>query len=384
MTGRGNVGVLSLRLTRLRVVVLVACLAAFAVTFAQPAAADSGSGSTTTAASDPSTTSSTGTADSTHDGSFLDVHAVRLRPRPIRLLSPQPIRRRLRPDSPGRQLPRRPTDPSATDSSTTTDPATTSTTPSSTTDPAATTPARATRARPSRRHQTRRSSPTRRRRLRPRRPRRPRRHHRDRHDDGRDGADHHRQPPGRSFGARRRLSMPPSTPTTPAASTPVLETLVVSKTAKPPLVVHRKAAAQAQFVRLVPTVVIPPSTVHIPPTQLPSTQLAPVTPSPGDSISSDYVTVVSPTDARAGAAATSTDSTPAPKSPALPPLPPDKPAVFGSVGSAVGGAGGVSLFAAALVALLAFIFPSLATSRVATANAVPRAYRHRLSLERPG
>jgi len=61
--GRGDVGVLSLRLTRLRVIVLVACLAGFAVTFAQPAAADSGSGSTTTASSDPSTGS--GTADST-------------------------------------------------------------------------------------------------------------------------------------------------------------------------------------------------------------------------------------------------------------------------------------------------------------------------------
>ena len=65
MTGRGDVGVFSLRLTRLRVVVLVACLSAFAVTFAQPAAADSGSGSTTTAASDPSTSSSSGTADPT-------------------------------------------------------------------------------------------------------------------------------------------------------------------------------------------------------------------------------------------------------------------------------------------------------------------------------
>jgi hypothetical protein len=98
----------------------------------------------------------------------------------------------------------------------------------------------------------------------------------------------------------------------------------------------------------------------------------------------DYVTVVSPTDAGAGAGAASSGSTPAPKEPSLPPTPPDKPAVFGSVGSAVGGAGGISLFAAALVALLAFIFPSRATSRVATANAVPRAYRHRLSLERPG
>jgi hypothetical protein len=100
--------------------------------------------------------------------------------------------------------------------------------------------------------------------------------------------------------------------------------------------------------------------------------------------SSDYVTVVSPTEAGAGAGATSTGSTPTPKSPSLPPTAPDKPAVFGSVGSAVGGAGGISLFAAALVALLAFVFPSRATSRVATANAVPRAYRHRLSLERPG
>lgn len=159
----------------------------------------------------------------------------------------------------------------------------------------------------------------------------------------------------------------------------MLATPVVPKTAKPPLVVHRKAAAQAQFVHLVPAVVIAPSTVHIPPTQLAQVESASVA-----VISSDYVTVVSPTDAKAAAAATSTDSTPAPKSPVLPPLPPDKPAVFGSVGSAVGGAGGVSLFAAALVALLAFIFPSLATSRVATANAVPRAYRHRLSLERPG
>ena len=93
---------------------------------------------------------------------------------------------------------------------------------------------------------------------------------------------------------------------------------------------------------------------------------------------------MAPSDAKGTAGAAGAGSTPAPKSPSFPPPAPDKPAVFGSVGSAVGGAGGISLFAAALTVLLAFCFPSQSTSRVATANAVPRAYRYRLSLERPG
>jgi hypothetical protein len=163
----------------------------------------------------------------------------------------------------------------------------------------------------------------------------------------------------------------------------VAETLVVPDATKRPLVAHhRKASGQPEFVKLVHTMVLPASvsTARLAPTRLALGTPAPVT----TTSSGDYVTVVSPTGAGAGAGATSTGSTPAPKSPSLPPTPPDKPAVFGSVGSAVGGAGGISLFAAALVALLAFIFPSRATSRVATANAVPRAYRHRLSLERPG
>jgi hypothetical protein len=131
--------------------------------------------------------------------------------------------------------------------------------------------------------------------------------------------------------------------------------------------------------------VFPTSTAAASPAHGASTQLAQEHASPQPaSIVADYVTVVSATDASAGAGAPSTGPTPAPKSPSLPPPAPDKPAVFGSVGSAMSGAGGISLFAAALVAMLAFIFPSLATSRVATANAVPRAYRHRLSLERPG
>jgi hypothetical protein len=134
-----------------------------------------------------------------------------------------------------------------------------------------------------------------------------------------------------------------------------------------------------QLVRLVSALVAPAVTGHAAPLRLKVD-----TPPPVTAISPDYVKVVSPSDARGTAGAASTGSTPAPKSPSLPPLPPDKPAVFGSVGGAVSGAGGLSLFAAALVALLAFVFPSLATSRVATANAVPRAYRHRLSLERPG
>jgi hypothetical protein len=159
-----------------------------------------------------------------------------------------------------------------------------------------------------------------------------------------------------------------------------VETLVLPKAPKRPSVAHHpKALASAQFVRLVSTPFATPSAAHAAPTHL-----APVTATTQVSTFSDYVKVVSPTDASTGAGATSTGSTPAPKSPSLPPPPPDKPAVFGSVGSGVSGAGGISLFAAALVALLAFIFPSRATSRVATANAVPRAYRHRLSLERPG
>jgi len=172
-----------------------------------------------------------------------------------------------------------------------------------------------------------------------------------------------------------------ATTTTPAAATPVVDTPAVPKVSKRPLVVHhRKASARPEFVHLVHAALVTAAvSARIAPTQLALN--APVS---AGTTSGDYVTVVSPTDAGAGAGATSTGSTPAPKSPSLPPPPPDKPAVFGSVGSAVGGAGGISLFAAALVALLAFIFPSRATSRVATANAVPRAYRHRLSLERPG
>ena len=66
MTGRGNVGVLSLRMTPLRVALLVLSLSAFAVAFARPAAADTGSGTPATASSDPAAaTSSTGTADTT-------------------------------------------------------------------------------------------------------------------------------------------------------------------------------------------------------------------------------------------------------------------------------------------------------------------------------
>jgi hypothetical protein len=167
----------------------------------------------------------------------------------------------------------------------------------------------------------------------------------------------------------------------------VAETLVVPDARKRPLVTHhRKASGPPEFVRLVHTVPTGAATAHTASTQLGALgahAVLGVRASVGTT-AGDYVTVVSPTGAGAGAAATSTGSTPTPKSPELPPSPPDKPAVFGSVGSAVGGAGGISLFAAALVALLAFIFPSRATSRVATANAVPRAYRHRLSLERPG
>jgi hypothetical protein len=98
----------------------------------------------------------------------------------------------------------------------------------------------------------------------------------------------------------------------------------------------------------------------------------------------DYVKVVSPGGATNAGAHASGGSSPAPKSPSLPTPPPNKPSLFGSVtGSAVGG-GIASLFAAALVGLLSFVFPSRSTSRVASANAVPHAYRQRLSLERPG
>ena len=265
MTGRGNVGVFSLRLTRLRVVVLVACLAAFAVTFAQPAAADSGSGSTTTAASDPSTTSSSGTADSTRDGFFVDVHrpsastttdptapaatrpaaAAQTRRRPIRPrrrpTRPRRIRRRRRIQLPPARI--RPTsDPAATTRPTdpgTTVPATPD--PPVVTDPTATSPATPPRRR---RHDHHRDDDARRRRASPSTSRPIRL---PRGDPGRNAGEHDSCRPG--AGA---------------------ETLVVPKTAKRPLVVHHRKAAGSGAVRAPRSDGCRPaaSTAHAAPTQL--------------------------------------------------------------------------------------------------------------------
>ena len=261
MTGRGNVGVLSLRLTRLRVVVLVACLAAFAVTFAQPAAADSGSGSTTTAASDPSTTASSGTADSSTTDPSLDVHAFGFdhhrsdcfgrdrsggelhRPlgdgfrggdRPVcdgserrRRIRLPPARIRPRPTPPRRPRPRatRARPFRQRGSAVVTDP----------TAPSASTP--------------------------------PRRHHHDRHDDGRDGAEHHRQPSRPILLLRRRpLSQRRRTRLLLPRRRCSRRWSCRRRRSGRSVVHHRKAAAPAQFVRLVPTPLsTAPSTVHMPP-----------------------------------------------------------------------------------------------------------------------
>ena len=99
---------------------------------------------------------------------------------------------------------------------------------------------------------------------------------------------------------------------------------------------------------------------------------------------SDYVKMVSPAGSGSAAGHGGEGTSRSPKAPLLPPPPPNKPALFGSVGGAAGGVGGASLLAAALVGLLAFVFPSRSTSRVASVSTVPRAYRYRLSLERPG